>query len=1029
MTDILQRSLAGGEIAPALYARTDLTKYQTGLRRCRNFQVQRHGGVANRAGTRFVCEVKDSSRLTRLIKFVFNSTQTYVLEFGHLYMRVIKEGVRLDVTGTDAPVWSGATNYVVGNLVTSVGIRYYCILAHINQIPPNATYWYPLSGNIFEIPTPYVEGDLRKLKYVQSADVVTITHPSYDPRDLNRMGDVFWSLVVKAFAPSQGAPTSPAATPGGAGAIVWRYKVTAIAVENLEESLPTSSFSCTGATPTSAAPNVLTWLAATPAPLEYDVYREVIPGNGIYGFIGTAAGLGFNDPGVVPNAAITPPITRNPFSGADNKPEAVGYYQQRQVFAGTNNNPETVYTSRTGHFPNFTISSPIQDDDAVSFTLAGKQVNRIRALVDLKKLVIFTDSTEWSIGGDASGVLRPGEVNPTAESYHGIHENLLPITIGNTALFVQARGSVVRDLAFDISTEGYKGNDLTLFAVHLFDGHDLVDWDYSQIPNSVVWGIREDGMLLGLTYIRDQAVWGWHRHDTAASGLFEAVCVVPEGLEDKTYFVVNREIGGLEQRYIERLESRLIIDLIEEAFFVDSGLSYNGWNVTAITMTLTNESDTWQSVATGETWTNHGAVPVADGDPPYVDMPDELSRFFNTPDSVAASVTGDIDLRVFAAAVNWTVQQHFMAKRSGGQTSYDFNINAGGQLAFYDGVTGYASTNPTGFLANTAHWVRVTRSASTGDVKFYTSSDGVAWIQFGATQAGAAGALSDSTVPVEVGSWNAGIGNGSPDNFLGKIFRAQVLNGINGSVVVDLNPQDYLDDISWSHEDDMVLVASAPQFVAGDVGNAYVLRNAAGDEITLNVTAFTDTTHVTVRAVKTVPVGLRNVATSEWSRAVDLLSGLDHLEGEAVSILADGNVVADGVAAPLFVVTAGAVLLDRPYSIIHIGLPITAEIETLDIDNPEGSTLLNKINMIKDVDLVVESSRGILAGPDEDHLEEFKQRDDENYGQPTELITGVVRVPCDSTYALGGRVFIRQKDPLPLSILGLIPGGMIKGGK
>lgn len=824
MSELAQRSLAGGELAPALYGRCDLIKYQTGMRRCRNFLVQRHGGVANRAGTRFICEVKDSTRLTRLLRFVFNASQTYGLEFGHLYMRVIKDGFRLEVTDIDAPAWSGATNYVVADLVTQTGIRYYCIAAHVNQIPPNATYWYPLTGDIYEIPTPYVEGDLRKLKYVQSADVVSITHTGYDPRDLSRFGDVRWTLTVKTFAPTQQPPTSPVASNGTAGAIVWRYQVTAVAVETLEESLPTAVFTCTGGAPTSAAPNTLSWVAPSPAPLEYDVYREVIPGNGVYGYIGTAAALAFNDPGIVPNAGVTPPITRNPFSGAGDKPEAVGYYQQRQIFGGSDNNPETTYTSRTGHFPNFTISSPLQSDDAVSFTLAGKQVNRIRAFVDLKKLVIFTDSAEWSIGGDAAGVLRPGEVNPNAESYHGCNESVVPITIGNTAIFLQARGAVVRDLVFDVISEGYKGNDLTLYAVHLFDGHQVVDWDYAQIPNSIIWAVRGDGILLGLTYIRDQAIWGWHRHDTAALGLFESVICVPEGLEDAVYFVVNRIIDGVERRYIEKMESRLIIDLAEDAFFVDSGLSYNGWNDGATTMTVTG------------------------------------------------------------------------------------------------GVT-------------------------------------------------------------------------------------------------------------WSHEEDLTLIASAPQFVAGDPGNAYVLRNDAGDEIILNVITFTDTTHVTVRAAKTVPVALRNIVTDEWSRAVDMFAGLDHLEGEAVSVLADGNVVADGINEPLFIVMGGQIMLDRPYSIVHIGLPITAEIETLDIDRPEGSTFLNKINIIKDVDLLVESSRGILAGPDEDHLEEFKQRDEEDYGQPTNLVTGMVRVPCDATYGLGGRVLIRQKDPLPLSILMAVPGGMIKGVK
>jgi hypothetical protein len=138
MSNVAQRSFAGGEIAPALYTRTDLTKYATGLRQLRNMIVQRHGGATNRAGTPFLNEVKDSTKVARLVKYVYNASQTYVLEFGDFYMRVFKLGARVSVAGVAA--WNGATAYVVGDLALSGGINYYCVQAHTNHVPPNATY-------------------------------------------------------------------------------------------------------------------------------------------------------------------------------------------------------------------------------------------------------------------------------------------------------------------------------------------------------------------------------------------------------------------------------------------------------------------------------------------------------------------------------------------------------------------------------------------------------------------------------------------------------------------------------------------------------------------------------------------------------------------------------------------------------------------------------------------------------------------------------------------------------------------------
>jgi hypothetical protein len=129
---------------------------------------------------------------------------------------------------------------------------------------------------------------------------------------------------------------------------------------------------------------------------------------------------------------------------------------------------------------------------------------------------------------------------------------LKPIELDDSAIYVQARGTKVRDFK-PVSADAYEGTDLTIFAAHLFDGYTLVDWDYAQNPHSIVWAVRSDGTLLGLTYIRDQAVWGWHRHDT--DGVFENVCVVPEGNEDAVYFVVRRTINGVTKRYIERMAS------------------------------------------------------------------------------------------------------------------------------------------------------------------------------------------------------------------------------------------------------------------------------------------------------------------------------------------------------------------------------------------------------------------------------------------------------------------------------------------
>ena len=159
MAQLIQRSFTSGELAPSLYARADLEKYRTGLALCQNFFIRSQGGAYSRPGFRFVDEVGDSSRRARLIPFSFSTEQTYVLVFEHMTLRFIQDGA-----------------YVMNG------------------------------GSPYEIATPYSEDELSRLTYTQSADVMTICHPEHDPRDLNRLGQTNWELVVLDFEPTVGEP-------------------------------------------------------------------------------------------------------------------------------------------------------------------------------------------------------------------------------------------------------------------------------------------------------------------------------------------------------------------------------------------------------------------------------------------------------------------------------------------------------------------------------------------------------------------------------------------------------------------------------------------------------------------------------------------------------------------------------------------------------------------------------------------------------------------------------------------------------
>ena len=779
MSGILQPTFAAGELSPSASARTDIARYYTGLKLCRNFMVMPYGGVRNRAGTRLVAEVKDSTKLCRLVPFQFNDVQTYILAFGDLNMRVIKDG---------------------GQVLYSAG---------------------PSIGTPFELAMPYTQYDLASLNYTQSADVMTFAQPGYKPRELNRLAHDNWTTADINLAPRIAAPASATAVSGGGTgtAQTWRYQVTAVLDDGntLDESLPATSNPVT--THTDVASATITWPAVTGATY-YIIYKDNA-GAGIYGFIGRATGTTFTDQNITAVKTDTPPNGNDPFVGAGNFPGAVVYYQQRLIFAGSNLQPQTVWTSKTGLFKNFGYSVPNKDDDAITFTLSSNKVNRVRHLLGLRKLLALTTGAEFTISGGETG-LSAKTVQAVPEGYDG-SSIVPPVVVGNSAVYVQARGNRVSSFGYSLNADGFAADDLTLFSAHLFKGKALTNVAYQKVPDSIVWYVRDDGVLLGLTYVPEQQLVGWHWHDT--DGFVESIACIPEGQEDVLYMVVRRNINGVQKRYIERMASRQITS-IEDAFFVDCGLTYDGRNTDA--------------------------------------------------------------------------------------------------------------------------------------AKTFTLSGGTTW--------------------------------------------------------------------KFPEVVTMTAVGHTP-FAAGSVGVDYSLKRQVIDEngdpateiVRVEVVGYTSPSVVTVKLLIICPESLRGVPVSKWARQVKTLSGLGHLEGKTVSILADGSV------HPQRVVTGGSVALQEAAGIAHVGLQYISDMETLDLELKNANeTVLDKKISVTGLTVRVEESRGIFAGKDKNHLYPHKTgRDD--YESPIELLTGQAEISISNDWQGKGRVFIRQADPLPLSVLAVIPEVTIGG--
>lgn len=611
MIKTLERSFGAGEITPELFGRIDLVKFQTGLKNSRNFEILPHGPAANRTGFEYVLETKFSAKKSALLPFIYNPQQTYQIEFGDFYIRFhtnngtvlnaaqpitsatnANPGVFLKVahgynTG-DWTFWTGVTGMtnLNGRFMKVIRIDAdHFSLTDLADVAFNTTalgvFTAGNAASVYEIASPYAHTDLYdvngalQLHYAQNNDVFTLTHPSYQARELRRSGPTSWALNTVTVVPVQPAPTAPVATPTLGGATVYTYAVTAVAANPIEESVQSADATCNNDLTIAGHFNTITFTNAAGAS-RYQVYKKQ---NGIYGFIGQCSDgvTGFVDNNITPNVGLVPPIANDPISAVDSYPNAVGYFQGRRYFGGSNSKPQSLNATRAGTESNMTYSIPTQANDAITVKLTSRQNYTIRHIVPLSVLILLTSGSEWKVFSD-SGPITAFTIDYTPEDYIGA-SNVAPVVTASSILYAADRGGRIRELKFQWQQQGYRSADISILAPHLFDTFTLSSMAFVRAPYSIVWTTRSDGVLLGLTYVQEQEVAAWHHHDT--QGSFECVCATPEGAEDVLYAIVKRTLNGRTVRIVERQRTRLF-GTLPFAFFVDCGLTYLGAAATVI---------------------------------------------------------------------------------------------------------------------------------------------------------------------------------------------------------------------------------------------------------------------------------------------------------------------------------------------------------------------------------------------------------------------------------------------------------------
>jgi hypothetical protein len=262
-------------------------------------------------------------------------------------------------------------------------------------------------------------------------------------------------------------------------------------------------------------------------------------------------------------------------------PTVPGFIDQRFVEAAPVLNPQQLNLSQPGSYFNFNTTSPVQPDNAIQGTLIAGELSTIEWLITQPQgLIILADNKAWLLnGGSPSAAVSATEFVARPQSYNGAASVCPPIVANDNILYVQSKGSIVRDLVFNFYTNVFTGTDITVLSSHLFYGFQLLEWAWAEEPFKIVWAVRNDGALLSLTFLKEQELIAWSHSDT--QGAFKSVASITEststiGNVNAVYTCVQRNINGASVYYIERFVELVWPQDYKSSWQVDAGINYTG---------------------------------------------------------------------------------------------------------------------------------------------------------------------------------------------------------------------------------------------------------------------------------------------------------------------------------------------------------------------------------------------------------------------------------------------------------------------
>lgn len=557
----MQTSFNAGEFSPFLEGHINLEKWADSGLLVQNLIPLKQGPLMRRGGTKFIKEVKTSADNTVLIPFQFNVEQSYIIEAGDSYFRFYKD---------NANITSG--------------------------------------GSPYEITSPYSPSDLMDSNYLnkfqtaQSADVLYMVHGDYETRAIARTADTSWSITAMEFVDGPFLPENDTATTLTLSGTTGSVTVTASAVTGINNDTGFQTTDVGRLIRFKDPANNWTWLEITARSSTTVVTATIKGANASAGTATTSWRLGV-------------------YSETTGYPTVITFFQDRVFLAGAASYPDRWDMTKTGgysatqfQFAPSDADGTVTDDAAINGTLQSGRVNSIQwANADNRGLIVGTAGREWLISPSASNeVLTPSNAKADPVSSIG-SAYIQPIAIESGTVFMQRARRRMHDVVYSFDRDQLKPRDVTVASEHI-TSTGVSQMVYQQEPINNIWMRRTDGLLIGMTYYPDEAVFAAHRHVVGGTDVkVRSIAVIPSADEsrDELWMIVERTIDGSTVKYIEYMTRYYESDIDrEDIFHVDSGLTYDGSATATITGLDHLEGETVKVIVDGN---SHPDLTVASG--------------------------------------------------------------------------------------------------------------------------------------------------------------------------------------------------------------------------------------------------------------------------------------------------------------------------------------------------------------------------------------------------------------------------------